>query len=197
MAYSWGRLDDIVASRLSLPIYILCVLCIAAITREIKEKYVVLLGFLFAGALYWSSFPLAAKNYSYKMYSSAQTLALFEEFQQRQPDRRFAVLNGISNYWLTRDVYSVSPPSLRSNPEFLVHLLKSGEFRRVYLIQTFRRDTKTNAYVIDRSDYMPVEVETELISEDRVTDDRIVRVSYIKSSTGRLKQRPEVTVVAR
>jgi len=197
MAYSWGKLDQVVASRLSLPLYLLFVLSIAAVCREVPQRraYLLVLGFVFAGSLYWTCFPLAAKQYGWKMYTGAQRQAVMDEFNERQPDRRFAVINNITNYWLTRDVYAIPPTSLKNNPKFLANMLQSGDFRRIYLIQSLQWNAAKNDYVVTKNDVMPLPLDTELVSEDLVTGDTKVRVSLVKpSSATRLDAAPAASV---
>lgn len=185
MAYSWGKLDEVVASRLSLPLYLLFAISAGIFPRQIRNRTTAfwVLGIVFVGSLYWSAFPLAAKHYGFKVYTGAQRQALMDEFNQRQPDRRFAVLNNITNYWLTRDVYAVSPSSVNANPTFLANMLRSGDFRRVYLIQSLQTDPKTGNYTVNNSDALTLPVDTEIESEDLVTGDQKLRISKIKPSS--------------
>jgi hypothetical protein len=181
MAYSWGKLDDVVASRLSLPLYLLFSLSIGMLTREVSKPYA--FGFAAslacAGSIYWSSFPLAAKRYGFQMYPSAGQLARLDEFVERQPDRYYAVVNNITNYWLTRDVYAVTPGSLRGNSQFVANMLKSGEFRRIYLIQSLKKDPVSGVFVMNPRDEITLPIETELLSEDLVNGELKLRISLI------------------
>jgi hypothetical protein len=194
MAYSWGALDQPVASRLSLPLYLLFALSIAAAAKQISNHrgYGLVVGFLCMGSIYWVSFPLAAKRYGLQMYPTAQVLALMDEFNSQQPDRHFAVLNTITNFWLTRDVFDVAPAALDGNPKFLLNMLESGSFRRVYLIQSLKRDDASGIFQMNKRDVLTLPVETELISEDYVADSIKLRISLLKpSSTVRLRELAE------
>jgi hypothetical protein len=184
MAYSWGKLDEVIASRLSLPLYLLFVLSIAAVARHVTrpQLYFRLAALLFAISLYWSSFPVAAKQYATKVYTGVQRQRILEEFNEQQPDRHFAVLNNVTNYWLTRDVYAVSPVALNGNPLFLANMLSSGEFRRIYLIQTDAWDEKQKKYLTSNGDVISFPLETEPVSQDLVTGDLRVRIALVKPS---------------
>jgi hypothetical protein len=185
MAYSWGALDQPVASRLSLPLYLLFALSIAAVFRDIGNRRTptLVLGFVYAASIYWITFPLSAKRYGFQMYPSAQVIALMDEFNHQQPDRHFAVLNTITNFWMTRDVFDIAPASLSGNPKFLANMLESGAFRRVYLIQSLKKDEATGVFQMNKRDVLALPVETEVISEDFVADSIKLRISLVKPSS--------------
>jgi hypothetical protein len=191
MAYSWGQLDQPVASRLSLPLYLLFALCISYCCREFASSSRVPV-FLAAGLAvsgYWSLFPLAAKQYDRRLYASGQVLERLDEFAQQQPDRHYMVFNGIANFWLTRDVYAIPPVSLESNPAFLRNLLDSGAYRRVYLIQVLERSSPEGRFVLSKNDRTSLLLDTTLLFDDLVTDVRRVRVSLVNPGTVALLDR--------
>ena len=200
MAYSWGKLDQMVASRLSLPLYLLFVLSIAAIGREFKNRraYGLILGVVFGASIYWSCFPVAAKRYAYKAYSIARVLEIMEEFNSRQPDRRFAVINGVTNYWLTREVYVIPPASLATNPSFLANMIESKEFRRIYLMQTLTKDEKTGLWSVKSNDSFDAPIDADVISEDLISSDTKFRISRIEfSSAAKLNESAKFADIAK
>lgn len=185
MAYSWGKLDQVVASRLSLPVYLLFVLSIAAVFREIKNQRLcaLVLAAVFSVSLYWSCFPLAAKLYGAKLSPGLQIQALMDEFNATQPDRHFAVINAVTNFWLTRDVYSLAPATFKGNPKLLANMLKSAQFRRIYLIQALAKDPNTGQYDVVKKEVLSLPVDAQLITEDFATDETRLRVSLIRESS--------------
>lgn len=185
MAYSWGQLDEIVASRLSLPLYLLFALSIGYCCREFKSspKVPVILAVMLAVSGYWSVFPIAAKQYGRRLYPSGQVLERFDEFAHQQPDRHYMVLNGTPNFWLTRDVYALPPKAIESNPLYLRELIKSGMYRRIFLIQVLERPSAAQEFSINKNDCVDVPMDTTLVSDDMVNEIRRVRVSLVNQAS--------------
>lgn len=185
MAYSWGELDQLVASRLSLPLYLLFALSLGYCCREFHglPRVLVVLAVGLAVSGYWSIFPIAAKQYGRKLYASGQVLECLDAFSRMQPDRHFMVLNGIQNFWLTRDVFALQPSSLESNPAFLRNLLDSGLYRRVYLVQVFERRSDEGVFVLNKNDGADLPLDTTPISDDLVTEVRRVRISLVNPAS--------------
>jgi hypothetical protein len=184
MCYSWGELDQPVGSRLSLPFYLFLALSIAFACREYVGSKLFMRGLtgLFLVGIYWSVPPLGAKNYAEKLYASATEIALMESFNANQPDRRFAVISGYTNYWLTRDVYCVNAQSLASNPDFLKKMKESGEFRRIYVVQFLEKDAVKKDFKVKKGEELPAGFELEIINEDAALD-RKVRISEVLGFT--------------
>jgi len=142
MAYCWGALDDLVVSRLSLPLHLFWALAIAAVFRELKKQKVavyLLLG-LFCISIYWSTMPVSAKQYNQKNSPRLTVLNALDQFIESQPDKRFFVLNGMTNFWTTRDIFALAPISFGSNPDFLAKIFKSQTYRKIYLIRELKKD---------------------------------------------------------
>lgn len=191
MAYSWGELDQFVASRLSLPLYLLLALSLSYCCRELTlyPRLTVLLAIAVAISGYWSVFPLAGKQYGRRLYATGQVLERFDEFAQQQPDRHFMVLNGSTNFWLTRDIYAVPPQAFKSNPAYLRELLTSGLYRRIYHIQVFERESPEAEFTVAKFDNAGTPMDTTLVFDDLVTDIRRVRVSLVNLGTVALLDR--------
>ena len=154
MAYCWGALDDLVVSRLSLPLHLLWALAIAAVFRELKKQKVaiyLLLG-LFCVSIYWSTMPVSAKQYNQKNSPRLTVLNALDQFIESQPDKRFFVLNGMTNFWTTRDIFALAPISVGSNPDFLAKIFKSQTYRKIYLIRELKKD--------DQGEFKPHKSET-------------------------------------
>ena len=141
MCYSWGELDQPVGSRLCLPLYLLLSLSLPVALREVPN--VRWLPSMVAGVLlwgvYWQAMPVATKEMNTRNYAAVMKLRAFDAFLEAQPDRRIVVLNSLTNFWATRDVFAIAPADIDSNPDFLKNLLASGFYRAVYLIQESER----------------------------------------------------------
>jgi len=183
--YCWGDLDNPVANRLSLPIYLFFVLVTARFLTGLHYRQMIVLALcgIFSVSIYWSEFPLAAKNYCYKLYTPVQRLVLCQDLIKKQPDRRFAVIHTTPNFWLTEDVYCLQPQWLQSNPHFLEKMLSSGDFRRIYWIEDLKRNTKTGEWRDEVVWKKPLPLDLELVSEDQLDEDSKVRISLIKRSS--------------
>ena len=142
MAYCWGALDDLVVSRLSLPLHLLWALAIAAVFRELKKrKWAIPMSLgLFAVTIYWSTMPISAKQYNQKNSPRVTVLNALDQFIESQLDKRICVLNGMTNFWATRDIFALAPIDVGSNPNFLANIIKSENYRKIYLIRELKKD---------------------------------------------------------
>ncbi len=191
MAYSWGELDQVVGSRLSLPLYLVFALSLAYVCREFSrwpKVPVAMVGVLAVGG-YWSVSPVAAKNYEHKQYALGRALELYDEFVARQPDPYYAVLNSATLFWVSRDVYAIGPSSLKGNPEYLLNLLKSKEYRRVYLIQLFKRETSSQSLRCEANDEVGFPLDLTLVSEDMATSYRMVKIWQLNPACVQMLER--------
>jgi len=154
MAYCWGALDDLVVSRLSLPLHLLWALAIAAVFRELKKrKWAIPMSLgLFAVTIYWSTMPISAKQYNQKNSPRVTVLNALDQFIESQPDKRICVLNGMTNFWATRDIFALAPIDVGSNPNFLANIIKSENYRKIYLIRELKKD--------DQGEFKPYKSDT-------------------------------------
>jgi hypothetical protein len=183
--YCWGDLDNIVANRLSLPIYLFFVVATARFLTGLRHRKMVVLVLcgIYGVSIYWSAFPLAAKNYGYRFYTPVQKLAIYQGLARNQPDRRFAVIHTTANFWLTEDVYCLQPQWLQSNPHFLEKMLSSGEFRRIYWIEDLKLNPKSGEWHDEVVWKKPLPLDLELVSEDLMDEVSKIRISLIKKSS--------------
>lgn len=185
MCYSWGELDQPVGSRLCLPLYLLLSLSLPVALREVPN--VRWLPHLVAGGLlwgvYWQAMPVATKGMNTLNYSAVMKLRAFDAFLEAQPDRRIVVLNSLTNFWATRDVFAIAPADIDSNPDFLKNLLASGFYRAVYLIQESERPGAkgTAPFALVQRDAYRCNLELESIEVHNLCDLSKVAIYQVRS----------------
>jgi len=193
MSYCWGALDTTICNRLSLPVYLYFIICIAKAVGGRRFLALFLCVMLLFSA-YWSIPPIAAKNYAASQYSIYRELALYKGLVCEQPDKSYMVIHDLSNFWLTEDVYCVHPKAINSNPSFLISMLESAHFRRVYLVQRLNYDKKSQRYMIVLDHKVDLPLSLKMLSEDSVNDQYRIRISLVdRESLEKLRSNVLVT----
>ncbi len=190
-SYCWGDLDNLIASRLSLPFYLLLILGLARSLHYTQQWRKIAWGLclLFVGSIYWTSFPIAGKSYNQKLYLVAQKLEHWQAFIRQQPNDRFAVIHSAANFWLTEDVYCLHPLWIASNPRFLKNMLTSGHFQRIYIIDDLTKDEKTGLWSNDEKALKPLPLDLDLVDEIAIGASNKVKIQRIlPSSADRLEK---------
>ncbi len=179
--YYWGRLDDVVASRLALPLYLLFALLIAWCAQHIERRgwpafrvAVVGLGvWLFA----WG-YPAMARS----LYTSANLGMQELEWEHEQLLRRPGPILFVSNksalpFLLWRIPSMISPQAWGRGEQIKFHLAE-GTLREVVVAQALRPTSGEGDLGIDPHDLMPPNYRLEPFATKRFGA-RWIRLSRI------------------
>jgi hypothetical protein len=179
--YYWGRLDDVVASRLALPVCLLFALlaaaCVQACERPRWPLTRIVAGGLGVWLLGWG-LPAIARH----TYTSANLVMQEVEWEHEQLLQRPGPVLYISNKssipFLLWHIPSLNSPVARFRGEQIKFHLREGTLREVIVSQALRPTSANGDFGIDPHDEMPAHFRLEPFAAKRFGG-RVIRLSRL------------------
>ena len=183
MFYYWSRLDDTIASRFALPMYLVLALAAAWLVQSLTARRVpalriALLGF--GGWLLVSCFPVM----SHRLYTSQNLVMQEVEWEHDELLKRPGSLLFISNKSTIPFVLWHIPTLIngvgRQRSAQISYHLREGTFKEVIVAQALRPTSAKGDMGVDPDDLMPDSYHLEPIAEKRFGG-RYARLSRLVS----------------
>lgn len=191
MAYFWGKFDDVVIRRLSLPTHLALVIGVLAVLPQFAKPAVVrtLLGLAVLGLVASGVPSMAAHAYSQEYLPGRET-AWRRQFIADQARRDFLVIDNDSILWIAHKV-SATPVFQAKGPRRpdLIFHMRNRTFSDVYVFQRFTIDSETGRMTPRDGDDLGPDFILEPVREERLqtlTLTRISRIKEIRDSSGSL-----------
>lgn len=185
MCYFWGKFDDPVIRRLSLPAHLALVLAVLLVLPAIPAGAArrVVAGVAALGLLVRGVPSMAAHAYSQE-YTPGRETAWRREFMAAMPRPDYLMIDNDATLWVTHRV-SATPTSLapKRRVDIAFHL-RNRTFSDVFVFQRFNVDPDTGALTVRAGDDPGPEFVLEPVAERRLhplTLSRISRVREIRS----------------
>ncbi|MBL9214683.1 MAG: glycosyltransferase family 39 protein [Opitutaceae bacterium] len=142
MCYFWGKFDDPVITRLSLPIHLLFVLALWLVVPSFPASAKVWRGLLIAAGvqIVALSIPSMASHAYTLNYVHGREVAWRREFIAQHPARDYLVVDSSSIFWITHRVSSTPPLQARLRKEALAFHWRNRSFSAIYVYQRFDVD---------------------------------------------------------
>lgn len=196
MAYFWGKFDDAVIRRLSLPTHLALVLAVLAILPQFSRPLVVrtLLGVAVLGLLGRSIPSMAAHAYSQEYLAGRET-AWRRAFMAAQPRPDYLMIDNDSPLWLTHRVTSTPTVVAVKRRDDIAFHMRNRTFSAVYVFQRLTINPETNEQTLREGDDLGPEFVLETVQEERLqilTLSRISRVTEIREGGVTVSARPPV-----
>ncbi|MEY2881344.1 MAG: hypothetical protein RLZZ15_3724 [Verrucomicrobiota bacterium] len=182
MCYFWGRFDDVVIRRLSLPTHLGMVLAILAVLPQFSRPAVVrtLLALAVFGLVARSVPSMAAHAYSQEYLPGKET-AWRRAFIAEQTRRDYLVIDNDSILWIAHRVSSTPVLQAREKRRSdLAFLMRNHAFSAVYVFQQFEIDPTTSAMTLRAGDDLGPAFVLETVREERLQTLKLSRLSRVK-----------------
>jgi hypothetical protein len=182
MVYFWGRFDDVVIRRLSLPTHLGMVLAVLAVLPQFAGAAIgrVLLWVATLGLLSRSVPSMAAHAYSQEYLPGKET-AWRREFIAQQTRRDYLVIDNDSILWIAHEI--ASTPVLQAKgprrPDLIFHL-RNHTFSDVYVFQRYTIDADTGRMTLRDGDDLGPGFILETVREERLQVLTLSRLSRLK-----------------
>ena len=185
MCYFWGKFDDVVIRRLSLPTQLAMVVAILAILPQFAKPAVLrsILVLAMVGLMARSVPSMAAHAYSQE-YTPAREVAWRREFMAAQPRPDYLMIDNDSTLWVTHKVSSTPTVVAAKRREDIAFFMRNHAFSAVYVFQRYNVDAKTGELSLREGDDLGPAFVLEPVKEQRLqlfTISRISRVTEIKA----------------
>ena len=196
MCYFWGKFDDPVIRRLSLPTHLGLVLAILAILPQIAGAAVarVLLGVAVFAVISLGVPSMAAHAYSQEYLPGRET-AWRRVFIAEQPRRDFLMIDNDSILWIAHQISATPIIQARSRRDALIFHMRNRTFSDVLVFQRFNIDPETGKKTLRKDDDLGPDFVLEPVREERLQTLTLTRISRVKSITnnGTTASGPDLT----
>ena len=194
MCYFWGKFDDAVIRRLSLPTHLGMVIALIAILPQFAKPAVVRAVFALAtvGLLARSVPSMAAHAYSQEYLPGRET-AWRREFMASHPRHDYLMIDNDATLWVTHLVSSTPTVVATKRINDIAFHMRNRTFSDVFVFQRINIDPSTGRQTLREGDDLGPAFVLEPVVEQRLqllTVSRISRVKEIKSGAETLSQPP-------
>lgn len=182
LCYFWGRWDDPIIRRLSLPAHLLLIIGIIVVWPQLishRRRWQILAG---VSAVYLMSFTLpsnAMHRYTQQNFA-ARTANWVERHVQALGDQTaVAIDRNAGLVWILHDKSSVTSQAIVGRPEAFALHFRNHSFQNFFLIQRVVPDVKTGARMVDGGDDFGDAMQLETVEEHAFAPLYLVRLSRI------------------
>lgn len=184
MCYFWGKFDDPVIRRLSLPFNLWLVLAIVIVAAEFGRERRWLwrgLGLVTLAGFFTHSLPAMARHDYTLDYYIGRECEWRREFIAAHPERDYLFIDNSSIIWITHQVSATPMLQAREHKENLVFHFRNHSFSSVYVFQRFDVDPASGRLTVQRDDDLGPDYQLETLLERRFTPLAISRISRVIS----------------
>jgi hypothetical protein len=182
MCYFWGKFDDVVIRRLSLPTHLGMVIAVLAVLPQFANAAFVrtLLAVATLGLLSSGVPSMAAHAYSQEYLPGKET-AWRRQFIAEQPRHDYLVIDNDSILWIAHQISS-TPIFQAKGPrrDAVVFNMRNHTFSDVYVFQRFDIDESTGHMTLRDGDDLGPDFVLETVREERLQYLKLSRLSRVK-----------------
>lgn len=180
MAYFWGRFDDPLIHRLSLPVHVLFAIAIAVVgSLWLRRRGWQVLAAAAVIALIVYSLPAMSRGAYAASYSPAVEMAWRTEFLRRFPERDYLFIDNDATFWIEHKVPATPAKQAHDRETSLVYLLRNDAFSAIYVLQHYKIDPSTGARTLEAADDLGPDFELEPVWERHIQTLFIGRISRV------------------
>jgi hypothetical protein len=181
LCYFWGKFDDPVIRRLSLPLHLVFALAIVAVAAEFgrgARPWRVLAALTAAGLVAWSLPAMARHDYSLDYYVGRE-MEWRREFIAAHPEKDYLFIDNNSIIWITHLVSATPVQQTVDNKGNLLFNFRNRIFSTFYVFQRLDVDPETGATTVQKEDRLGADYRLETVWERRFTPLTVSRISRI------------------
>jgi hypothetical protein len=181
MCYFWGRFDDVVIRRLSLPTHLAMMIAIAAVLPQFRRPAVgrSILGLAALGLLASGIPSMAAHAYSQEYLPGKET-AWRREFIAERPRRDYIVIDNDSVLWIAHQISSTPVLQAIKHRDRIIWNMRNRTFSDILVYQRFNIDPETGQKTLREGDDLGPDFVLETVQEERLQTLTLSRISRLK-----------------
>jgi hypothetical protein len=181
MCYFWGKFDDAVIRRLSLPTHLGMGVAVLAVLPSFAKPVLmrVLLGVAALGLIARSVPSMAAHAYSQEYIPGRET-AWRREFMAAQPRPDYLMIDNDATLWVTHLVSATPTVVAVKRREDIAFHLRNRTFSGVFVFQRFNIDPDTSRMTLRDGDDLGPAFVLEPVAERRLQLLTLSRISRVK-----------------
>lgn len=185
LGYFWGKFDDPVIHRLSLPehlLFALAPLLVLTLLPQLRQGLNAVIA-LAALALVATGLPSMSRQATTRLYSPALDTAWRREFIRTWPEKDFLFIDQDATFWITHEVTATPVLQARLHPDAIAYDLRHRTFSGIYAFQRLDIDPVTGALTVKPGDDLGPAYELETVDERLFHPSLLSRISRVKSIT--------------
>lgn len=182
MCYFWGKFDDPVIRRLSLPTHLGLVIAVLAVLPQLASAAVVrgLLALAVVALVSIGIPSMAAHAYSQEYLPGRET-AWRRAFIAEQPRHDYLMIDNDSILWITHQVSATPIVQARLRRDSLIFHMRNRTFSDMFVFQRFNIDADTGRKTLRDGDDLGPGFVLETVREERLQTLTLTRISRVKS----------------
>jgi hypothetical protein len=188
LCYFWGRFDDPVIRRLSLPLHLWLVLAVVTVAADMNWRGRVwqVLATVIGFGLFAQSVPTMARHaYSAEYYYGAE-MQWRRQFIAEHPERDYLFLDNSAIIWITHLVSATPMRQAREHKENIIFNQRNHIFSAIYVFQRYEVDPATGRLSVQdrldkKDDDLGPDYQLETVWERRFTPLTVSRISRVVS----------------
>jgi len=181
MCYFWGRFDDVVIRRLSLPTHLGMVIAVVAVLPQFAKPALgrLLLGVAVLGLVASGVPSMAAHAYS-QQYLPGRETAWRRAFIAEQKRKDYLVIDNDSVLWIAHQISSTPMLQAIKHVDRVVWNMRNRTFAEIYVFQRFLIDPETGRMTLREGDDLGPQFVLETVREERLESLTLSRLSRLK-----------------
>lgn len=183
MFYFWGKFDDPLIHRLSLPVHLLMLVAIVTCCAQIKifrsERAWKTLGLVVTVGVVGYSLPAMARQAYRTTYSPGVEYQIRQDFLTGLSDRNILLIDNDSFFWILHHISASPVMQIQLRKDGLAYHLRNHSFQSMYVFQSVLVNDATGERSIDPVDDLGADFELESVLERRVQTLLFARISRI------------------
>ena len=181
MCYFWGKFDDPVIRRLSLPTHLWLVLAVMAVLPQFAGAAFqrVLLGLATFGVIASGVPSMASHAYSQEYLPGRET-AWRRQFIADQPRKDYLMIDNDSVLWIAHEISATPVYQAQKRRKDIVFHFRNRTFSDIFVFQRLNIDPETGRKTLREGDDLGPEYVLEPVREERLQTLTLTRISRVK-----------------
>lgn len=184
LCYFWGKWDDPVIRRLSLPAHVLLIVCVAFVWGQLfkqRRSWDVLIFFAGAHIAFFASPASARHVFTQENFAAGACNWVSDYIKKNVPGSAFSVDDVAGHVWFLHRKSNINPERLSINWEGYVTHFEGSSFSEFLVVQRIMVDESTGERKVSLKDDFGGGLELEALEEKTFAPFYVVRISRVKA----------------
>ena len=198
MCYFWGKFDDPVIRRLSLPLNVFLGIAVVTVTAELRAKTRVWCGLagLIGISMFAFSIPAMARHDYTLEYYAGREMEWRREFIAAHPEKDYLFIDNDSIIWITHLISATPVKQALDHKGNIIFNFHNHIFSAIYVFQRYSVDPATGLLSLPKDDDLGPDYTLEKVWERRFTPLSVSRISRVVAIAAGPTAAPKVAPAA-
>jgi hypothetical protein len=180
LCYFWGKFDDPVIRRLSLPLNLALAIGVVTVVTEFGGRIAArLLIVVTVIGIFGHALPAMARHDFTQDYYIGREAEWRRDFMAAHPEHDYLVIDNSSIFWITHLVSATPMIQATQHKDNVYFCWQNHIFTGIYAFQRFEVDEETGKLTVQRDDDLGPDYQLQTVWERRFTPLRVSRISRV------------------